>query len=183
MKYTNFQDIPERLKAYYCIDVDFSSLERVLQRYLETHHLELNPDFQRGHVWTEEQQIAYVEYLLTDPDRDKSIQIIFNMPGWMSSKWNYNANMVCVDGLQRLTACLRFLRNEIPAYGTYYKDYSGVMQGGLQFIVGSFSNKADVLQWYLQINAKGTPHTDEEIQKVQKMLEQERKKHNGNQKF
>ena len=26
--------------------------------------LVLNPDFQRGHVWTEEQQTAYIEYLL-----------------------------------------------------------------------------------------------------------------------
>ena len=25
--------------------------------------LELNPDFQRGHVWTEQQQIAFLEYL------------------------------------------------------------------------------------------------------------------------
>lgn len=25
--------------------------------------LVLNPDFQRGHVWTEEQQIKFVEYL------------------------------------------------------------------------------------------------------------------------
>ena len=26
--------------------------------------LQLNPEFQRGHVWTEEQQIAWVEYYL-----------------------------------------------------------------------------------------------------------------------
>ena len=30
----------------------------------EAEGLILNPDFQRGHIWTEEQQTAYIEYLL-----------------------------------------------------------------------------------------------------------------------
>lgn len=171
VKYTNFQDIPERLKAHYCIDVDFSDLDFVLERYKKEHGLNLNPDFQRGHVWTEEQQIAYVEYLLSDPDKDKSIQVIFNCSGWMTHRWK--EDMVCVDGLQRLTACLRFLHNEIPAYGTYFKDYSGWMKGGLKFVVGSFHKKSDVLKWYLELNSKGTPHTDEEIERVKTMLEGE----------
>lgn len=179
MKYTNFQDIPQRLRAYYCVDVDFRSIEQILTRYEQDYHLQLNPDFQRGHVWTEEQQIAYIEYLLTNPDRDKSTSIIFNMPGWQNLDYCPGAYMVCVDGLQRLTACRRFLNNEIPAYGTYFKDYSGCMHGGLQFVVGAFRKKSSVLQWYLQINAKGTPHTDEEIARVREMLRQERTKADG----
>lgn len=171
MKYTNFQDIPERLKAYYLVDIDFADLEFVIDRYVKSFNLQLNPDFQRGHVWTEEQQIAYVEFLLTDPDRDKSRQIIFNCPGWMGANWQHN--MVCVDGLQRLTACLRFLRDEIPAYETYYSEYSGHLRGGFQFVVGNFHKKSDVLQWYLELNNMGTPHTKEEIERVQEMLRKE----------
>lgn len=169
MKYTNFQDIPSRIKAGYFLDIDLDDLGSTLEHYKERHGLELNPDFQRGHVWTEQQQIDYIEFLLTDPDRDKSTQVVFNCPGWMSSNWK--KEMVCVDGLQRITACLRFLNNEIPAYGTYYKDYSGWMNAKLQFVIGAFHKKSDILKWYLEINSKGTPHTDEEIQRVQKMLE------------
>ena len=55
--YTNFQDIPERMKAYYQVDVDFGSLKDNIERFIEQFNMELNPDFQRGHVWTEEQQI------------------------------------------------------------------------------------------------------------------------------
>lgn len=172
MKYTNFQDIPERMKSYYCIDVDFRNLEKTIDRFVDRYNLELNPDFQRGHVWTEEQQISYVEYLLTQPDKDSTCTIIFNCPGWMNTK-KWRDEMVCVDGLQRLTACLRFLRNEIPAYGTLYKDYSGYMKGGLKVHIGAFETKKEVLQWYLELNAKGTPHTDEEIERVTQMLEQE----------
>lgn len=29
----------------------------------------------------------------------------------------------CVDGLQRTTAIMRFINNEIPAFGCYYKDF------------------------------------------------------------
>lgn len=172
MKYTNFQQIPERMKTYYQIDVDFSDLERVIDRYTKEYNLELNPDFQRGHVWTEEQQIAYIEYLLTQPDKDRSCMIILNCPGWMNTgKWR--KEMVCVDGLQRLTACLRFLHNEIPAYETYYKDYEGWLPGGLKVHIGNFQTKREVLQWYLELNAGGTPHTKEEIERVTQMLEKE----------
>lgn len=176
MKYTNFQDIPERMKAYYQIDVFLKDLDFVVDRYLKEFNLQLNPDFQRGHVWTEEQQIAYVEFLLTDPDRDKSTMVVFNCPGWMGKNWK--KDMVCVDGLQRITACLRFFRNEIPAYGTYYKDYSGHTSAKLQFVVGAFHKRSDVLKWYLEINAKGTPHTDEELKRVSAMLSEEISKEN-----
>ena len=176
MKYTNFQDIPERMKAYYQIDVSLKDLDFVVNRYLKNFNLQLNPDFQRGHVWTEEQQIAYVEFLLTDPDRDKSTMVVFNCPGWMGNNWK--KDMVCVDGLQRITACLRFLRNEIPAYGTYYKDYSGYTSAKLQFVVGAFHKRSDVLKWYLEINAKGTPHADEELKRVSAMLSEEISKEN-----
>ena len=171
MKYTNFQEIPERIKAYYTIDVDFSDLPFVLDRYKKEFNLELNPDFQRGHVWTEAQQIAYVEFLLTNPDRDKSTSVIFNCPGWLTNKWK--KEMVCVDGLQRITACMKFLNNEISAYGTYCKDYTGWVPGRLQFTVGAFHKKEDVLKWYLEMNKYGTPHSESEIERVEEMLRKE----------
>ena len=43
------------------------SLFRYFCEYIDREIAEglvLNPDFQRGHVWTEEQQTAYIEYLL-----------------------------------------------------------------------------------------------------------------------
>lgn len=171
IKYNNFQEIPERLKSYYSVDISFKSLKFVLHTYMRDFALQLNPDFQRGHVWSEEQQISYVEYLLTNPDLDKSMQIIFNCPGWMSSCWK--KEMVCVDGLQRITACLRFLNNEIPAYGTFYRDYSGFIRTHLKFIIGAFHKKSDVLKWYLELNGLGTPHTKEELDRVKIMLEKQ----------
>ena len=45
-------------KSSYEINVSFKQIERTLKEFEEDYGLELNPDFQRGHVWTEEQQIA-----------------------------------------------------------------------------------------------------------------------------
>lgn len=171
MKYDNFQQIPERMKAYYRIDVALNSIEHTLEHYTEQFNLNLCPDFQRGHVWTEEQQIAYVEYLLSNPDRDRSTEIIFNCGGWLTNAWQHD--MVCVDGLQRITAIKRFLNNEIPVYETYYKDYTGwCSHVGVQFVIGGFKTRKEVLQWYLELNSGGTPHTKEEIERVRNLLKE-----------
>jgi hypothetical protein len=70
----------------------------------------MNPDFQRGHVWTEEQQIAYVEYLLKGGMSGRTFY--FNKPSWKNKDTiNGYDDFVCVDGLQRTTAIEKFLNN------------------------------------------------------------------------
>jgi hypothetical protein len=42
-------------------------------------------------------------------------------------------------------------------------------------MVNDLKTEAEVLRWYLEINAGGTPHTEEELDKVRKMLKKARK--------
>lgn len=82
----------------------------------------MNPTFQRGHVWTEEQQIAWLEFFLKG---GKSGNVVyFNCPSWhhQVKPGEYN-NYVCVDGLQRLTAICKFINNEIKVFESYFKEY------------------------------------------------------------
>lgn len=111
-------------------------------------------------MWTEEQQIRYVEYLLREGVSGRAIY--FNQPGWMK---DWHGDFVLVDGLQRLTACVRFLRNEIPVFGAYYRDYEGPPPLGarLEFYVQDLPTRAEVLDWYIQLNAGGVVHSDAEI--------------------
>lgn len=62
-----FTDIPQFLtnRANYNVDVGFKYFSKTIQEYIDEQGLILNPDFQRGHVWTEEQQEKYIEYVLT----------------------------------------------------------------------------------------------------------------------
>jgi len=41
----------------YTCDVTWNDLEYQIQRYIEEYNLNLDPDFQRGHVWSEEKRL------------------------------------------------------------------------------------------------------------------------------
>lgn len=137
--------------------------------------LELNPKFQRGHVWTEEQQTLFIESLLQGGAKHSRI-IYLNCPDWShDNKTDYH-DFVCVDGLQRYTAIKRFMNNEIKAFGYYLDEYEDVKIFKRAFLmklnVNTLKSEKEVLEWYLQVNDGGTPHTKEEIIKVKDMLKE-----------
>ena len=84
-------------------------------------------------------------------------------------------DFVCVDGLQRLTAIRRFVKNEITAFSTYYKDYKGSVRilGNIKINVNDLKTKKEVLNWYVEMNDGGVVHTKEEIDKVKNMINEE----------
>ena len=129
--------------------------------------LDLNPDFQRGHVWTERQQINFIEYILRG---GKTSPIYFNCVGWMN---NFEGPFVIVDGKQRLTACLKFLKNEIKAFDHYYNEFEGLCSVDILININNLKTRKEVLQWYIDLNTGGTVHTNEEIEKVKELIEQE----------
>ncbi len=141
--------------------------------YIDQHikdDLQLNPDFQRGHVWTEEQQVAFVEFTLrggtVPPFR-------FNHPNWMGS---FKGDFVCVDGLQRITAICKFLKNELPVFGGFLRsDIEGIdtHMRSIDFTisVNTLQTKKEVIQWYIELNEGGTPHTKEEIKRVKELMD------------
>lgn len=170
-----FSDISQftRSGTWQC-DFDLQGLVKWIVNEQKNENLQLNPDFQRGHVWTEEQQIAFLEYFLKG---GKSGTIIyFNKPDWHNSvETNAYNDFVCVDGLQRITAATRFVNNEIPVFGTFFKDFEDRprMTHTIKINVNDLKSKKEVLQWYIDMNAGGTPHTSEEIQRIKNMIKGE----------
>ena len=77
-------------------------------------------------------------------------------------------DFVCVDGLQRITAILRFLGNEFPAFGSYYREFEDRLSitNTVRVHVNDLKSKKEVLTWYIEMNAGGTPHSKEEIDRV-----------------
>lgn len=165
-----FTDIPQYTSiGTYQVNTPLRNLLNVLKEWVEDYGLQLNPDFQRGYVWTQEQQIKYVEYLLKG---GKSARVVYlNHPGWMNS---YKGDFVCVDGLQRLTACSDFLNNKFPVFGVLYKDFEDRISNDVDLLVNvnNLKTKREVLQWYLEMNSGGTVHTIEELNKVRNMLQE-----------
>lgn len=171
-----FHDIPQFTKmAGYGVDVQWDYLERHLGRYGEyPNGLDLDPDFQRGHVWTEAQQAAYVEHCLRGGWASRVL--LFNCVGWNHGSGDPGP-IVLVDGKQRLTAVLRFLHDEISIFGGHrrcdYTDHMSMFSATFRVCVNDLPTRAAVLNWYIELNAGGTPHTNAELDKVRALLKVE----------
>lgn len=165
---TTFQDAsPFPLPAWQ-VDVPLGYLETQLTSFVENEGLDLDPDFQRAHVWTEAQQIAYVEYrLLGGP---ASATLFFYCSGYLSAN---PGPVTIVDGKQRLEALRRFMRDDLPVFGyrlSEFADKPRMTRGGsIRFCVADLDRRA-ALTWYLAINAAGTPHTADELERVRALL-------------
>jgi Protein of unknown function DUF262 len=160
----------------YRVCVGWNYLQETLEEY-KSNGLDLNPDFQRGHVWTEDQQIKFVEYALKEPQ--SGLEIYFNQPYWMNwTNETLKKDFVLVDGKQRLEAARRFMANEIPAFGCLCKDFTGFhhIPNDIQFFfnIARLPTRAAVLKWYLDFNAGGTPHSKKEIERVRELLAKEK---------
>jgi len=172
MIYNDFQKIPQITQANYKIDVFWLHFEEQIKQMSDGVELVIEPEFQRAHVWTDEQRTKYIEWILRGGKSGKDI--LWNCAGWMGK---FTGPLYLVDGLQRITAVRKFLNNEIPVFGTLYKDFSSkpnMLRCGFIFYVNDLKNYTDVLKWYLAINSGGTIHTEEEIEKVKILLEKEK---------
>lgn len=165
-----FRDIPQMSRANYSIDVPLDYLQHTINRYTSDYDLDFDPPFQRHYVWTNDQKIAYVEYVLKGGR--SGLDIYFNCPYWMHYK--NNPKMTVVDGKQRLSAMLGFLNNQIPAFGSLFKDYEdriGAMMGNLKFHINDIVDPRAVVQWYLDMNTGGTYHTSADIDRAKAYME------------
>lgn len=168
-----FKDISKFTKTpQYRVDIPLEDFQDQIEKYTSKYNLQLNPDFQRGNVWNESQQIAYMEFLLRGGRT--GIDIYFNMAGWMS---NWKGDFTCVDGLQRITAILKFINNEISVFNHYISDYEDKLRMAdcyLTFHINNLQTKSEVLTWYIEMNSGGTIHTESEINRVKKLLNEEK---------
>ena len=167
-----FRDIPQftRDGAWEC-DYDITRVVEQIEDWNKEFGVNLEPDFQRGHVWSEKQQIAWLEFLLKGGKTSRILY--FNNPNW--GKYDGKDDMVCVDGLQRFTAIKRFVNNEIKVFGHYFNEYEDSVRlvSGIKINVNNLQTRKEVLQWYIDFNSGGTIHTTEEIDRVKKLLEEE----------
>jgi hypothetical protein len=173
MRYTRFEDIPQftREGSWEC-DYRLSNLLNTLAEWERDCGLNLEPDFQRAHVWTEEQQIAYVEFFLRGGKTSRVIY--FNCPSWHSRVNKYD-DFVIVDGKQRLRAFTRFLKDEIKVFGSLCSEFEDGLRlhHTVRINVNNLKTRAEVLNWYLQFNSGGTVHTTEELDRVRDLLDAE----------
>lgn len=151
----------------YSINVGWRWLENTIENWRKDQEVQISPDFQRMHVWTEDQQIKFVEYIMRGGHAGKEIY-------WNCSDWGrgYSKPLQLVDGKQRITAVRRFLADEIKAFGYKRSQFKclNTFQCDFIFYINDLQTRQEVLQWYLDLNTCGTPHTEEDLEKVRRLM-------------
>ena len=81
-----FQDIPRfTQKPTYSVDVPWGYLKQQLKIEIEMGGgIDLDPDFQRGHVWSLEKQVAFVEFIIRGGESARHLYI--HCPGFSCGK-------------------------------------------------------------------------------------------------
>ena len=160
----------------YRVDISMLQLGKVIADFVEE-GLDLDPDFQRGHVWSEIQRVRWIEFLVKGGKPYSSI--LLNHPGWntLMSKGDF----VLVDGKQRLTAILDFVENKIPIFaglegkkeGWIAYEISEAWLGRIfiNLAINDLQTRPEVLRWYLELNEGAVAHTDAELKRVHGLLD------------
>lgn len=169
-------DIPQLTHVNSPVSWQIDDIQYTLDRYQKTYGLNLDPEFQRGHVWNEQTQIKFVEFVLrggvTQPIR-------FNSPIFGGHTKAKNSDLpndvVIVDGKQRLTAVMKFVDNKLPVFsGNYLNDFDDparALRGAeLTYQVNKLQTKAELYTWYLEMNEGQVAHSKEELDKVRNLL-------------
>ncbi len=152
--------------------------------------IDLNPPYQRGDVWTEDQRVALVYSWLTGAIVPSIIISDRSAPGWKDTT-TYDISKTdigiwaVIDGKQRLTTALMWMAGgfAVPASwwpageveqteetedGPYVR-YAGLTARGrargtdrtvMPTGVGEFASLREEAQIYLLLNGGGTPQTD-----------------------
>jgi len=171
----SFKDIQQQ--CYYSLinSTSIYSLPTFIEEiddYIKCDNLVLTPDFQRGHVWTESQQISFIENLLQGGARHAR-GILLNVPHRLQ-RVEYN-ECVLVDGLQRYTSILKFIKNELKCFNHYFNEFKDSPDRTVVFMtiaVNTLTTKKEVLEWYLSLNDTGVHHTSEELNRVKQLMQQ-----------
>lgn len=141
------------------------------------------PDYQRGRVWTTEQQALFVGAVLEDGPVVCAQPLTFQREPEIRGRSTRDVPDEIVDGQQRLHAVCQFMCGGLEARlpngaRMRFQDFTPEDRkriGGLFFTIRyvGMPTRADVLRLYLRLNRTGTPHTDAEIERVRALLAKE----------
>jgi len=149
-----------------------------LRNMIQEYPVDIDCDFQRGHVWTTKQKQLFVGHLL---EGGQVQPCVLN-----TDPRDVLAAAQLVDGKQRMAACIDWCDGAISAelsdgrlinYNELDKTSKTmcVMSVGLRFTITTMDRKG-VLSLYIKLNKGGTIHTDAEIERVRRLLEIEQGK-------
>jgi hypothetical protein len=163
----NLESIYERI-AWDGLDMHLAYLKSGLAAC----DLDMDPDYQRGHVWTTEQEGKFVFHIISGGSTPRLL---------MTTEGDYHKYEI-LDGKQRLRAMLRFMDNEIPMVlpdgrEVWLSDCDPVSVRRIGFgITLPFGlmkqSRKQAMALYVRLNAGGTVHSEAEIERIKALLDE-----------
>lgn len=157
-------------------DIQFSYSSRHLNGLLWSYYssgIDLNPDYQRGNVWTPEQEYMLIDSIFKNIDIGKFTVIRRSFKERLSHYYEM------LDGKQRTVALLRFYESRFRYKGRYFHELCARDQGHFENYIINYAETEPLTdeqkyRYFLKLNTSGKPVDPEHIKKVEKMWEEKR---------
>lgn len=149
----------------------------LLNYYFNRYGIDLEPEYQRGNVWTPEQKVKLIDSIYHNVDIGKFAIIKRN--------WGSNSNEPAqpqlyemLDGKQRLTALIEFFTGQFKYKGKYYHelcwtDKNQFKNYHISVAETSPLTNAQKYRYFLKLNTTGTPVCKNHMERVAGMLQKE----------
>jgi hypothetical protein len=130
--------------------------------------LNMNPSYQRGYVWGDEDKVALIDSIFKNIDIGKFV--VVTLP--YSESFLYEI----LDGKQRLRAIADFYENRFSYNGLFYNDLSRHEKYHFKNYPISYAQLDNLtnqqkLRYFLTLNRTGKVMSPEHLAKIEKMIE------------
>lgn len=154
------------------VDIRFSYSQRQLESLLHILYrdigLDLDPDYQRGNVWTLAQKVALIDSIFKNIDIGKFTII--------RRRWKDDIDYLyeILDGKQRTIAISEFFEGRFTYQGMRYQDLHPSDQNHFKNYAISYAEinpltNEQKYRYFLKLNTSGQPHEEEHLNKVKEM--------------
>lgn len=144
--------------------------QEIRDLFSKVYHFEVDfcPDYQRDFVWDEKDKEALIDSVFNNIDIGK---FVFIDKGYCN-----DLLYEILDGKQRLSALKDFYENKFTYKGLYFNELSKKEQDYFESYYVSVAEVSDssreqILKYFLMLNRQGRIMSQEQLKKVEKMLE------------
>ena len=154
------------------------SISGLLSKYFHF-GVDMNPEYQRGNVWTEEQKVKLIDSIFNNINIGS---FVFVEKKWFTDEHQVASEMFeILDGKQRLTAIIDYVSSKFPYQGKYWHELSPYSRNQFEnqgILVGEMKlnrkdkeyNRKQVIEQFIRLNEGGTSMDKAILEKAKKML-------------
>jgi hypothetical protein len=138
--------------------------------------VDFNPDYQRDYVWDKSDKVKLIDAIYKNVDIGKFAFVRVSDRKWEDNGHIYSYEIL--DGKQRLRAILDYYENRFPYKGFYFNDLSRrdqnhMMEYSVNVAEVSELTYEQTLRYFLMLNTSGRIMSEEHLDKVRQLLDQE----------